>query len=96
MGFILIVHYFQISSSSTPSQLFTKHAGFVSSGEKFGCVHNKHAVITIYLLQTCVCIWKNGKETVECINRDLGEIPDGVEPSTQVTVVDNIGYFANI
>ena len=37
------------------------------------------------LFQTCVCIWKNGKETVECINRDLGEIPEGVEPSTQVT-----------
>ena len=37
------------------------------------------------LIQTCVCIWKNGKETVECINRDLGEIPQGVEPSTQVT-----------
>lgn len=36
------------------------------------------------LFQTCVCIWKNGKETVECINRDLGEIPEGVEPSTQV------------
>ena len=36
--------------------------------------------------QTCVCIWKNGKETVECINRDLGEIPDGVEPSTQVPI----------
>ena len=38
------------------------------------------------LFQTCVCIWKNGKETVECINRDLGEIPEGVEPSTQVTI----------
>ena len=38
------------------------------------------------LFQTCVCIWKNGKETVECINRDLGEIPEGVEPSTQVKI----------
>ena len=34
--------------------------------------------------QTCICIWKNGKETVECINGDLGEIPEGIEPSTQV------------
>ena len=38
----------------------------------------------LFSFQTCVCIWKNGKETVECINRDLGDIPDGVEPSTQV------------
>ena len=37
------------------------------------------------MFQTCVCIWKNGKETVECINRDLGEIPTGIEPSTQVS-----------
>ena len=36
------------------------------------------------LMFQTVCIWKNGKETVECINRDLGEIPEGIEPSTQV------------
>jgi Leucine-rich repeat (LRR) protein len=41
-------------------------------------------VMTASCPQTCICIWKNGKETVECINRDLGEIPEGIEPSTQV------------
>jgi len=44
------------------------------------CIQNMLASCPL----TCVCIWKNGKETVECINRDLGDIPDGVEPSTQV------------
>jgi hypothetical protein len=33
----------------------------------------------------CVCMWKNGKETTECINRDKDAIPPGIEPSTQVT-----------
>ena len=32
----------------------------------------------------CVCMWKNGKETTECINRDRNSIPRGIEPSTQV------------
>ena len=29
-------------------------------------------------------MWKNGKETTECINRDRNSIPRGIEPSTQV------------
>jgi len=33
---------------------------------------------------TCICIWKHGKEAVECVNRDLSSIPDDIEPSTQV------------
>ena len=32
----------------------------------------------------CVCMWKNGKETTECVNRDKDAIPTGIEPSTQV------------
>lgn len=32
----------------------------------------------------CVCMWKNGKETIECINKDRDSIPPGIEPSTQV------------
>lgn len=34
--------------------------------------------------EECVCMWKNGKETTECINRDKESIPAGIEPSTQV------------
>ena len=34
--------------------------------------------------EECVCMWKNGKETTECINRDRDAIPIGIEPSTQV------------
>ncbi|CAG9859818.1 unnamed protein product [Phyllotreta striolata] len=32
----------------------------------------------------CVCLWKNGKQTVECRKKNLSEIPDGLEPATQV------------
>ncbi|CAH1972976.1 unnamed protein product [Acanthoscelides obtectus] len=33
---------------------------------------------------SCICKWKNGKQTVECSDRDLLIIPEGVEPDTQV------------
>ncbi|XP_022904397.1 leucine-rich repeat-containing protein 24-like [Onthophagus taurus] len=33
---------------------------------------------------SCICMWKDGKETVECINKDLLVIPEGIEPGTQV------------
>ena len=36
--------------------------------------------------EECVCMWKGGKETTECINRDRNSIPLGIEPSTQVSV----------
>ncbi|CAH1370900.1 hypothetical protein MTP99_012401 [Tenebrio molitor] len=32
----------------------------------------------------CSCKWKNGKQTVECINKDLLVIPEGMDSSTQV------------
>lgn len=32
----------------------------------------------------CVCKWKNGKQTVECINRDMLVIPEGMDAGTQV------------
>lgn len=32
----------------------------------------------------CACKWKNGKQTAECGNRNLAEIPDGMDPETQV------------
>lgn len=32
----------------------------------------------------CICKWKNGKQTVECINKDLVIIPDGMDSGTQV------------
>ncbi|CAB4062449.1 unnamed protein product [Lepeophtheirus salmonis] len=32
----------------------------------------------------CVCMWKSGKESTECINQSKNSIPTGIEPSTQV------------
>lgn len=32
----------------------------------------------------CVCKWKNGKQTVECNNKDLLIIPEGMDTGTQV------------
>lgn len=32
----------------------------------------------------CVCKWKSGKQTVECRNRGLNGVPDGIDPETQV------------
>ncbi|XP_014604328.1 PREDICTED: leucine-rich repeat-containing protein 4B-like [Polistes canadensis] len=34
--------------------------------------------------EECTCKWKNGKRTVECINRDLTSIPERIDPETQV------------
>lgn len=33
---------------------------------------------------SCVCKWKNGKQTVECNNKDLLIIPEGMDSGTQV------------
>lgn len=33
---------------------------------------------------SCVCKWKGGKQTVECVNKNLITIPDGIDPGTQV------------
>lgn len=33
---------------------------------------------------TCVCKWKGGKQTVECVNKSLVIMPDGVDSGTQV------------
>ncbi|CAG9820202.1 unnamed protein product [Phaedon cochleariae] len=32
----------------------------------------------------CICRWKNGKQTSECVNKDLLVIPDGLDATTQV------------
>ncbi|CAL4102302.1 unnamed protein product [Meganyctiphanes norvegica] len=32
----------------------------------------------------CVCKWKGGKQTVECVNKALNTIPQGMDPGTQV------------
>lgn len=32
----------------------------------------------------CVCKWKSGKQTVECLDRQLINIPENIDPSTQV------------
>lgn len=33
---------------------------------------------------SCICKWKNGKQTVECNNKDLLIIPEGMDSGTQV------------
>lgn len=33
---------------------------------------------------SCSCKWKGGKQTVECINKSLITIPQGIDPGTQV------------
>lgn len=47
--------------------------------------------------EECVCMWKNGKETTECINRDQDAFPVGIEPSTQVLDVrgNNLRVLTN-
>ncbi|CAB0045326.1 unnamed protein product [Trichogramma brassicae] len=37
----------------------------------------------------CTCKWKSGKETVECRQRGLASVPDGLEPMTQVLDVSD-------
>ncbi|XP_076641368.1 uncharacterized protein LOC143352611 [Halictus rubicundus] len=37
----------------------------------------------------CSCKWKSGKRTVECINRALTNIPEWVDPETQVLDTSN-------
>lgn len=32
----------------------------------------------------CICKWKNGKRYVECLDKDLKQIPSGLDPETQV------------
>ncbi|XP_066252611.1 immunoglobulin superfamily containing leucine-rich repeat protein-like [Euwallacea similis] len=32
----------------------------------------------------CICKWRNGKQTVECLSRSLLIIPEGIDSSTQV------------
>lgn len=34
--------------------------------------------------EMCVCKWKNGKQTAECSNRRLAELPGGLDSGTQV------------
>lgn len=37
----------------------------------------------------CSCKWKSGKRTVECMDRSLTSIPDGIDPETQVLDMSN-------
>ena len=32
----------------------------------------------------CTCKWKGGKQTVECVNKGLSGLPEGIDPETQV------------
>ncbi|KAG7173600.1 Leucine-rich repeats and immunoglobulin-like domains protein 2-like 2 [Homarus americanus] len=38
----------------------------------------------------CVCKWKGGKQTVECVNKGLNTIPPGIDPGTQVMGLTNL------
>ena len=37
----------------------------------------------------CVCMWKNGKETVDCGKRNLQSLPEGAREETQVLVLSD-------
>lgn len=55
---------------------------------------NRQGTITWFLLvavsavsacpDACVCKWKGGKQTVECINSGMSSLPTGMDPETQV------------
>ncbi|KAJ8928912.1 hypothetical protein NQ314_018458 [Rhamnusium bicolor] len=52
---------------------------------------NSITVVVFFLISLCngcpfpcICKWKNGKQTVECINKDLVVIPEGMDSGTQV------------
>lgn len=34
--------------------------------------------------ESCTCKWKGGKQTVECVNKGLIALPEGMDPETQV------------
>ncbi|XP_065352746.1 uncharacterized protein kek2 [Cloeon dipterum] len=40
--------------------------------------------ISVACPTACVCKWKGGKQTVECVNKGLIAIPEGMDPGTQV------------
>lgn len=45
----------------------------------------------------CMCKWKGGKQNVECSGKSLADIPDGMDPGTQVLnfTGNNLQYLAN-
>ncbi|KAJ8982370.1 hypothetical protein NQ317_006957 [Molorchus minor] len=52
---------------------------------------NRIAVVVFFLISLCdgcpfpcICKWKNGKQTAECVNKDLVVIPEGMDTETQV------------
>lgn len=51
---------------------FTNHNGVECRGGEGSCP------------SVCVCKWKSGKETVECLDRQLVKIPENIDPNTQV------------
>lgn len=51
---------------------FTNHNGVECRGGEGSCP------------TVCTCKWKGGKQTVECLDRQLINIPDNIDPSTQV------------
>jgi kekkon-1 len=52
--------------------LFTTHNGVECRGVEGSCP------------TVCTCKWKGGKQTVECLDRQLIKIPESIDPSTQV------------
>lgn len=51
---------------------FTNHNGVECRGGEGSCP------------TVCTCKWKGGKQTVECLDRQLINIPENIDPSTQV------------
>lgn len=40
--------------------------------------------VTAACPDACICKWKGGKQTVECVNKGLVALPEGIDPETQV------------
>ncbi|XP_067623889.1 uncharacterized protein kek1 [Eurosta solidaginis] len=47
-------------------------------------IHQHHQPPLSSCQTVCACKWKGGKQTVECIDRQLIQIPENIDPSTQV------------
>lgn len=68
--------YYIVLYLTVISLLFTTHTGVECRGAGIGSEGSCPTV--------CTCKWKGGKQTVECIERQLINIPENIDPSTQV------------
>ncbi|XP_017108836.2 uncharacterized protein kek1 [Drosophila bipectinata] len=62
--------------------------GYIPPSQHFNPAHTSDLDPPAQQLSTCqtvcACKWKGGKQTVECIDRHLIQIPEHIDPNTQV------------